>query len=157
LRLLAFMLAAGCALGANAQMNKCVDKDGKVTYQQRPCEGAVILPLPPASKTGPGAPPATPAANRDGVLRELAFQLGVNDWCAPGAVEGVGYDSAVIAAIIEWRGRHADVMREIDSVPAYREIRELGRSSYVKRYGLADPRTTAACAQNARLLLSTRL
>jgi hypothetical protein len=44
-----------------AQINKCVDARGKVSYQEQPCPGAKIERIVPAARSQPAAPPQ-PAA-----------------------------------------------------------------------------------------------
>lgn len=68
MRLLLAVAACAAAGGAGAQVHKCVDAQGKTTYQSRPCDGAppstAVQPTspPPASSTPP-APAAAPKAS----------------------------------------------------------------------------------------------
>jgi hypothetical protein len=64
------------AVEAEAQMYKCADETGRVSYQQKPCEGSgskfqvrpaneqVREPPPPTSTEVPPAPPSSPATDK---------------------------------------------------------------------------------------------
>lgn len=151
LYLVAGAMAAGLASVADAQMNRCVDKNGKVTYQQRPCDGAVVVPAPAASKAEAGAAAALPGER---TMRELAFELGVHDFCAPYAVVE-DEDEHYISDVIAWSAKHQAVMREIETVPAYQEAFRQGRSSFSTRFGPGDRRSTPLCIANWKRLLSS--
>ena len=151
-------LAAGVALGAAAQINKCVDKDGKVTFQQRPCESAVAAPAAAAPSGGTadrpatGAPAAGPASrpqdkaekvareelplsDEELNLRNHAYILGVKKWCDE---QVPGYREANAAGFALWRANNAELVQKFEALPATRKEVEHGYTYMSERFTAAD-------------------
>jgi hypothetical protein len=112
---------------AHAQMNKCADAKGKVTYQQDPCPGQV--------RTAPVPPPAAPSA---ATLQQTWTDIGELDRCAD-----------------EWEGtaRMMKAMRESSSgrgtaSPKYVEMMMERFLPICGKYGFEAPKDAAAEQRN---------
>jgi hypothetical protein len=171
-------LIALAALDATAQVNRCVDKTGKVTYQQRACDNAPIAvpatePVaaaaptapdpgrvktasPPASARAAGSPsnrpPAAAASAADDVqVRDVAYQIGLREWCdanVPGFRQQYGLPYH------DWRVRHAGMVRKIETGATYAEPRSEGRAYMAEKFDPKQPEARSFCAGLASVLLA---
>ena len=169
----ALALAALLAFDASAQVNRCVDKNGKVTYQQRACDNAPVeapaSPVPPAAtepaparavapppsakaaaSPSPRVPASVPAA--DGAqVRDVAYQIGLREWCdanVPGFRQQYG------APYHEWRARHASMVQRIETDAAYASSRNEGRTYMAEKFEPRQPEARSFCAGLASVLLA---
>jgi hypothetical protein len=125
-----FWIALGLAMvvGPALAINKCVDKSGKVTYQEDKCpddskQDALKTPI-AAPKAAPRTPAVEEDPGNDAVLR-LASDRATLDSCeeaAPGFL--VQYREDVDA----WRAFHAKALARDEQTPRYRELVDRGRS-----------------------------
>lgn len=143
LRIVTVMLAVGMAPLAAAQMNKCVDKDGRVTYQQRPCDGAVVVPQsPPGAAVRPedrsaGTAGTQPLPDGEQAIRTQAYRLGVTAWCEESVP---GYRERNAQGYARWRADNAELLRKIDASPAWRAEVQRGHTYMAETFSPSEGR-----------------
>lgn len=121
------LAAAAIALSATdaAAINKCVDKSGKVSYQEGKCPDDAkqdVLKAPPGSSpAGPLAPEDDPEDQR--LLDLVSMQLGY-EGCAAASPDFAQLYAADYKA---WRARNAALLVRVDRSPRYQGVFKTGR------------------------------
>jgi hypothetical protein len=172
------VLFALSSLDASAQVNRCVDKNGKVTYQQRRCDNEPLPPtvmppleLPPdvpvvaPAKAAPSSaqqvpgrsvaaapkPAASIPAADDAQMRDVAYQIGLREWCdvnVPGFREQYGIPYQ------QWRARNAGMVQRIEMGTAYSRSRLEGREYMAAKFTSRQPEARSFCAGLSSVLLA---
>jgi hypothetical protein len=108
------ILLAGAAGGARAEMFKCLQADGRVSFQQLPCADGVQVAPAPAEAPKPAAAPTAPAAPRpDGSvpptrrMREVLDLTALLERCR---ADEPGFTQRSAPLYQAWRVRHAPTL-----------------------------------------------
>jgi hypothetical protein len=143
-------IALGCALLAltaqdAAAINKCVDKAGKVTYQEGRCpddakQDALKLDAAPAPSSADSAPlkagaapaKAEPLADDPGnpLLMGLASTQSTYEACSAASPDFAGHHAADYEA---WRAGNAAALAKAEGFASYRRLLAEGREQYRKQ------------------------
>jgi hypothetical protein len=131
-------IALGCALLAltaqdAAAINKCVDKAGKVTYQEGRCpddakQDALKLDAAPAPSSADSAPLADDPGNP--LLMGLASTQSTYEACSAASPDFAGHHAADYEA---WRAGNAAALAKAEGFASYRRLLAEGREQYRKQ------------------------
>jgi hypothetical protein len=110
------LCAVAIAQTAGGAIFKCQDAQGKVTYQQKPCEGATATgPSAPALTDTKGAPPTSTDQKAEKAVLTLLVQ---KYQCDLGHPE---IDRQTKANYERWRERNAKEIAKVEASAEYRE------------------------------------
>ncbi|MFI4924031.1 MAG: DUF4124 domain-containing protein [Vicinamibacteria bacterium] len=146
------VIAALVALDAAGQVNRCVDKTGKVTYQQQPCEGAAPPARAPSAAPGP-APQGTPRKLTDEELElaSLARILGTTRWCQEKVARYREFNAPNYDA---WRRNNATAIRHVESDAGYRARMDRAYRDMDERFTAEDPAGRNRCVPWAGMAIA---
>ena len=147
--------AAALAIAATdaAAINKCIDKNGKVTYTDTACPtdvkaDVIRAPSGPASDDAKADPDAKPAADEGNPDREdphmmtLVSTLANYEACSAAAPE---WATANAATFSNWRTRNAKLFDRLPKSPRYEAILENQRGQVRAQSSFAPDKFVAFC------------
>jgi hypothetical protein len=153
-RLLIACGAAAVAIVATdaSAINKCIDRNGKVTYTDTACPSdvkadVIRAPSGPASddKAEPDAKPATDEGNpdrEDPHMMTLVSTLANYEACSAASPE---WNTANAAIFNNWRSRNAKLLDRLPKSPRYEEILENQRRQVRAQSSFAPDKFVAFC------------